>query len=232
MEEDRLNNQKIVDDLLEKNGLKPINLEQTERRIGNTERSDYEFNEQLKDADYQKKKLDNAAYADPEDLGETLLNASEASEKRDKDPYLEEYMNSSMPTNDYTDSYPQEKDTPNEPGDQIDELKEIVESGNIIDTHNDTIDELGERLIVGEAGNENDVPNEKIDKLEELSDVVETDDANDIPNDTVDQLKDRSEVIDMENSNDNPTESIEPVDGNVENFSESERKDIDSKSDF
>lgn len=75
----------------------------TERRIGNTSASDFEFYQQLKEGQRVKEKLDNAAYADsPLDAIDAVAKASEST--KEDDP-VTDYIRSKTPKADYTDSY-------------------------------------------------------------------------------------------------------------------------------
>lgn len=128
--------QEMAQEALRNNGIEPIDLSQTEARIGNTQRSDFEFYRQLKEAEQQKEKMDQASTADGTLDAISVLTNHYAEKGEQKDDPVMDYISSKTPTADYTD-----------PAEPVDEPVEEAFSDNADDvTQTDEADEPVEQI--------------------------------------------------------------------------------------
>nr|WP_321357013.1 hypothetical protein [uncultured Draconibacterium sp.] len=144
-----------------------IDIDKTERRIGNTERSDLEFYLQQKEAKDIYDKMTNASTADSfgDALDTTLLNRTKNGLSKEEEDYLYE----TTPSSDYTDSYDQKTDSPNNEFDDTFSVQDIegYTSANIKNVNYNYMDE--------NLNSNNDKVNEFDDNNSDITEVPQED---------------------------------------------------------
>lgn len=154
-----------------------MNLDETETRIGNNDRSDFEFYQQIKKAE---KKLDDLNNASTSDNLLDAVNTTVGSKNNDNESKTDNYIFDKITTADYTDLH--NKNNTDMDNEQIKESKEDIGVNENLDSTNDneTVDDFND--------NENDIleneaNNDTVDDFEEnTSDVTESiDESKDSP---------------------------------------------------